>query len=241
MIKFCTLSETSKENKTIEISVRDAAARYTDEKWTVTGFDRIEDIRKWMNTEPVLDYLSWDVTMNGSLTELATVRDSCPETFLIIVADSTISPLRYLKPQLSPRALILKPVCDENVKQVMKDIFEDAGMKRDQSSERMFLVETREEKRLIPFSRIDCFEAREKKIFVRTRSEEKGFYKSLDELAAVLPGYFIRCHRSFIVNMKRAASVSSMQRCIVMKDGMQVPYSRTCHAAVRRYMENEEQ
>lgn len=46
-------------------------------------------------------------------------------------------------------------------------------------------------------------------------------YSSFDELTAILPKSFVRCHKTYLVNMYRAASVSSRQ--VVLDDGRTVP------------------
>jgi DNA-binding LytR/AlgR family response regulator len=60
----------------------------------------------------------------------------------------------------------------------------------------------------VPFSNVIYFEAKEKRIYVNT-VEHKGTHKySLQEFEFILPkDYFIRCHRSYIVNVNHIKEI----------------------------------
>lgn len=55
------------------------------------------------------DAICWDVTDPAGLTYLAAVRTAGHEAFLLVMAAATTSPLVYLKPELAPDSLILRP------------------------------------------------------------------------------------------------------------------------------------
>lgn len=50
------------------------------------------------------------------------------------------------------------------------------------------------------YEEIQYLEARDKKIILHVNKYEISFYSSLQKLEKILPDYFIRCHRSYIVN-----------------------------------------
>ena len=50
------------------------------------------------------------------------------------------------------------------------------------------------------YEEIQYLEARDKKIILHVNKYEISFYSSLQKLEKSLPDYFIRCHRSYIVN-----------------------------------------
>ena len=59
------------------------------------------------------DAICWDVTDPAGLAYLAAVRTAGREAFLLVMAAATTSPLVYLKPELAPDSLILRPVTAE--------------------------------------------------------------------------------------------------------------------------------
>jgi DNA-binding LytR/AlgR family response regulator len=106
---------------------------------------------------------------------------------------------------------------------------------KSREDEEVFLIETREGNQRVPLSQISYVEAREKKIFICTRSESFGFYDTIDHMLETLPDNFLRCHRSFIVNMDKVKKVHLSDNMIELDTGETVPLSRSCKKAVREY------
>ena len=79
----------------------------------------------------------------------------------------------------------------------------------------------------IPFSQIYYFEARDKKLFVRTKNEEYAFYDTIESLARLLPEHFQRCHRSYIVNMEKIYRIVPSENYIELTEQIGVPVSRS--------------
>lgn len=238
MITFMGLSADQTEFDTIKVAVRKRAAIYTEEKWDYLGFYTVTEAEKFLEREPVLELISWDVTMKGAQEALEHLRYMHREAFLLIIADTAITPTAYLKPKIAPGALLLKPVERSNTEEVMEDIFEVFVKRFEEGISDTFLIETREGKQYIPIGQIDYFEAKEKKIFIRTKSSEYGFYATLDALEEKLPDGFLRCHRSYIVNMRRVKALLSAQNLLQMADNVIVPFSRSYKKVLKEYWKN---
>lgn len=238
MITSLTLLKKKGEYEPLLHTVRRFAAVYTDEAWSYPFFQSISEIERFLDTEPVVDLISWDVTIDGALALLEKMRSQYQKAYLMIIADMSISPMQYLKPGISPEALLLKPVNSDDMEKVVRALFEVFIKRMDQDQADTFLVETREGKQYIPMEQIDYFESKEKKVFVRVKSCEYGFYDTLDTLEKRLPSGFIRCHRSYIVNMKRARGMISAESIIRMADGAQVPFSRSYKNVLKEYFKN---
>lgn len=56
--------------------------------------------------------------------------------------------------------------------------------------------------RMVPPRQILFVESNRRKLHVHTTSETIEIYGSLELLERALPGYFVRCHKSFLVNME---------------------------------------
>ncbi len=238
MITSLTLLKKKGEYEPLLHTVRKFAALYTDEAWSYPFFQSISEMEHFLDTEPVVDLINWDVTIEGALTLLEKMRSQYQKAYLMIIADMSISPMQYLKPGISPGALLLKPVNSADMEKVVRDLFEVFIKRMDEDQTDAFLVETREGKQYIPMEQIDYFEAKEKKVFVRVKSCEYGFYDTLDTLEKQLPSWFIRCHRSYIANMKRAGGMTLADNTIRMIDGTQVPFSRSYKNVLKEYFKN---
>lgn len=240
MITFFSLSSNNIEYQFIKNAVLKCAALYTEQKWNYVCFQNVIEAENYLKQEPLLDMVSWDITLKDAQKSLENMRKTYTEAFLIVVADTTISPITYLKPKIAPKALLLKPVNKYSVENVIQDIFEVFLNQEDNNDvSEEFLIETREQKQFIPIKQIDYFEAKEKKIFVRTKSNEYSFYDTLGTLEQKLPPYFIRCHRSYIVNMKRAKKLLFSENSIELIDDVVVPFSRSYKKVLKEYWKYE--
>ena len=105
--------------------------------------------------------------------------------------------------------------------------------KRGGAAQESFLVDTREEKAVVPYSHIYYFEAREKKVFLRTKHTEYAFYSTIDALEKMLPDTFQRCHRSYIVNMQKLVRVVSSENCLELAGQITIPVSRSYRSLLR--------
>lgn len=239
MITYLALLKKKVEYEQLLKVIQKYAAIYTDEVWSYLFAQNVSGAEDLLASEPVLDLISWDVTIEHALTALEKMRSCYSEAFLMVVADSSVSPLKYLKPGIFPGALLMKPVNRKDLEQTIKGLFEVLARKFGDGQKDTFLVETREGRQYIPVGQIDYFEAKEKKIFVRTKSCEYGFYDVLETLETRLPTGFVRCHRSYIVNMKRARVLSLSRHVIQMIDDVEVPFSRSYRKVIKEYLKDE--
>lgn len=228
-----SLASNNEENKMIKTAFSDMAAKHTDIKWEYYLFDDLMKALGFLKGEPVVDYLSFDITRKENMDRVETVRKNYKSAFVILVADSSISPMTYLKPSIAPGALILKPLTLQNCQKVFDDVLAST---LDSDDNEVFVIETREDKQIVPYKQIDCFEARDKKIYARVKNKEFCFYDSLDELQQRLPDSFLRCHRSFIANMDRVRSINNSESYMEMIDKAIVPISRSYKKEVNDYV-----
>ena len=88
----------------------------------------------------------------------------------------------------------------------------------------------------IPFGQIYYLEAREKKVFIRMRMEELAINGTMEKLSERLPENFLRCHRSFIVNMDYISQIKLAENMLYLREGLFVPVSRSYKATVKRQL-----
>ena len=239
MITFLSVASKKEENDLMKESVREQAALRTDEMWKFHMFEQIPEAKTFLEDVPLLDIISWDVTMKDSVPSLEKIRKDYRQSYLMVVADGSISPMVYLRPGIMPSSLLLKPVSRENLVMVVNEMMDAFTEKFDSKDvPESFVIETREGKQYIPLNQIYYIEAREKKIFIRTKQEEYGFYDTIENMEKKLPENFLRCHRSYIVNMSKVTAVKVSQSLIEVQDDLQVPLSRSYKKTVKEYSRN---
>ncbi|RFU61772.1 LytTR family DNA-binding domain-containing protein [Peribacillus glennii] len=92
----------------------------------------------------------------------------------------------------------------------------------------------------IPFSRVTFIESKDKKTFVHTEGSSGIHKNSLQEFEFMLPkDYFIRCHRSFIVNVNHIKEIlpdTHSTFLLSMDNGHSVPVSQSYSSYFRKLL-----
>lgn len=105
------------------------------------------------------------------------------------------------------------------------------------TADRFIEVTAGGEKRRVLLSQICWVESQDKSCILRLCEESLRVYMRLDKLMAELAApNFLRCHKSFIVNLDYARSIKNYD--FVMKDGSLVPIRREDKAKVRKHYES---
>ena len=225
-----------KEMFLVEHKLRERTAYSTDEQLSFVGLYTKADFENFISTEQSADILCADITVFQGIEQAEVLRKKYPKAALVLIADMSISPVRYMKPSILAAALLLKPLKSIMVEQTVKEIFQ--CFIEQESDEELFVVETREGKQRIPYSGILYFEARNKKIYVCTQDYEYGFYETMEHLEEQYAEQFIRCHRSFLVNRKMIGQVKLSQNYLTLKGGVEIPLSRSYKSRIKELYEN---
>jgi DNA-binding LytR/AlgR family response regulator len=92
----------------------------------------------------------------------------------------------------------------------------------------------------IPFSRVIYLESKDKKTLVYTEGSSGTHKNSLQEFEFLLPkDYFIRCHRSFIVNVNHIKEIypdTHSTFLLSMNNGDRVPVSQSYSSYFRKLL-----
>ncbi len=236
MIAMLISDSPERERKIILACARNEAALLTDEMWEWIECGTAAELQAVADENPRIDIYCIDLTVAGSLEITKELRRKNPESYVILIADNSISPVVYMRPQINAGSLMLKPLGRTNISEVIGEAIGTYVEKEYGDKNQTFVVENRGERNIIGYRRINYFESREKKVFLCTESEEFGFYNTLDELEVSLREDFIRIHRSFLVNRQKIASVFISQSRVVLTDGSELPLSRSYKPMVRDYL-----
>lgn len=220
-----------KELSLLERELREQTAFSTDEELNFVGIYTREAFEEFIEKEQQVDILCADVTVFQGIEQVEAMRKKYPKAALVLIADMSISPVRYMKPTILAAALLLKPLQESAAAQVIQEIFQ--CYIEQTIDEEVFVIETREEKQRIPYSQILYFEARSKKIYVCTQNYEYGFYDTIDHLEEQYSKLFIRCHRSFLVNRKMIDQVKLSQNYLTLYGGAEIPLSRSYKSQIK--------
>lgn len=229
----CVLFTPQKEEGQLLVrALHERAAYATEQELNCQIFLRFQEAAEQLYGHPA-EALVWDVSQQTALAALPEVRGSCREAFLLVLAAADTSPLAFLRPDIAPSSLILRPLGPSEVNRVCREILQSICGAPDE--EDCFVIQRKGEQQRIAWGQIYYFESRGRKLYARMRGEEAGFSGTLESLAESLPGQFQRCHRSFIVNMEKIDKVRFADNLICLWDGLEVPLSRGYKRSIKEY------
>lgn len=231
MIRLILYNPKEKENEWLQQAVYDKFAYYNEDDLVCLSFTALKAAsNEILHNGSAL--IGWDVTAAEALRELEMVRYHYRDAFLLIIASSEISPLKFLTPAIRPDSLLLRPLEKNELQRAAIEMLQ-AVRQKTAGTEDCFLLSRREEHMRIPYSSIYYFEARDKKLYVRLHSQEFGFAGTIEQLEEQLPVNFCRTHRSFIVNTDKIDQVRLTENTVVLWDGIVVPLSRSYKRKVK--------
>lgn len=233
MVSMMVYDPRAEELELMKRLIRQAAAVLTEEKWQMEFFVAREQVASFLKDRPLLDLACYDVSYKGSIGDLERIRRDYQKLQLLIIADASMSPMEYIRPTILASSLLIRPISQEQAKEQLMELVEQFRDQTPYGQAESLVIETREGRTYVPLVQIYYFEAREKRIYVRLKKQELAFYETVEHLTERLPDYFVRCHRSFIVNRQRIRRVMLSKSLIELEQGIQLPLSRSYKPAFK--------
>lgn len=232
MYSLLAYNRYNNELDTISRIFKNEMAYYTDELLKIIACTTQQEIETVLDKKHRLDIVCYDITTKNGIFILEQIRKQNKNAFVILVATSRISPLEYMKPSIMAASLLLRPISETSVKAVADAVIQ---VFVSETNEEIFVVGTDDGDERIPYEDIVYFESRNKKVYCCTRYKEYGFYATLDKLEQMLPDFFKRCHRSFILNTRWIRKIALSENVIYLRENYEIPVSRSYKAVMKGY------
>lgn len=230
-------SEVKEELQQIKQIVANIVPLISEEKWHFYCTGSMEKVNTYLNEKKTCDLLVYDITKPDAIYQLEQLRRAYSDAFLLIIADTNISPMKYMKPSIKAASLLLRPILQEGIESVIREFLIDYVEQKDlKELDQAFKIETKGEVQYVSYNNIYYFEARKRKLYLRTVNEEYQFMDTVDHLEQILGSQFVRCHRSFIVNVRKIVSVTLSDNVINLTNELTVPLSRGFRSNVKNIM-----
>ena len=237
MVSLMIYDSNEKEGQALESCARDIQAYLSEDFLKVDRFSRSEAIREYLSGENLMDMAFLDVTSREGLPVAIQIRHSNEEAELLLLADASVSPMSYLNPRIRAASLLLRPYTPDQEKKVIGDFFRAWFQNREEGDDdRTMVLESREGKITIPYSKIYYIEVREKRLYVRLKNTEYLKYGTLSQAMKELGDGFLRCHRSFAVSKAMIRKIRLSDGLILLNDDIEVPLSRSYKKEVKEYL-----
>lgn len=224
MLTFC--SDIQQLLKIEKITKRHAAI-LSDDKWVMDFYNKIEEFKERIIEGKAQDIICYELEDDEGIDYAKYIRKSYEKALLILMADNSISPMKYIRPDIMPAGLIVQPASADDLYRVFLDVFESyVSSIVKKCDEGAYIISKKDRKVTIPYSSILYFEARNKKVYIRYEDKEIGFCDSLESVEEDLNEGFVRTHRSYIVNRKMIRKIMISKNTVLLKNKLEVPLSR---------------
>lgn len=230
ILAICNKKE--EENVQLRKISKEKIALSSEEKWDIWEYQDAKEFQEFVEEEPYVEVAYVDAIMESGLSAAKEVRKNCEDASLVIIADEQTSPMKYLKPDIQPQALLLRPLKYQETRDVLGELYNHLQTEKEENTD-VFVMEERNQEKRIPFQKIAYFEARNKKIYAVVENQEYGFYDTIANLEGRLPAYFVRCHRSYLVNSKKVKGVYVKKGEVELEHDIILPLSRTYRKLVK--------
>ena len=226
MSEFVISNEKNWENSLLREISKENIARVSENMWAIRDNLSVKQFQKLIELGTDLDVVYMDVTRKNAIGVTEQMRRENKQAVLMVIADETVSPMEYLKPSVQAASLLLRPFKEEQAKDVVEKTWNWYGEKI--SSEDEFLnLEINHDKVTIPYGQILYFESNGKKIYINLQNEKYCISDTLERLEKYLPDYFIRSHRSYIINKRKIKNIFLSKGEIALEHEIFVPVSRS--------------
>ena len=226
MSEFVISNEEEWENSLLREVSKKKIARVSENMWAIRDHLSVEQFQSLVQMGNDLDVVFMDVTREHAIEVTEQMRQKNEQTVLMIIADETVSPMEYLKPSVQASSLLLRPFKEQQAKEVVEKTW-DWYEEKTNREEEFLSLEIDHDKVTIPYGQILYFESNNKKIYVNLQNEKYCMMETLERLEKYLPDYFIRTHRSYIVNKRKIRDIYLSKGEIALEHETFVPISRS--------------
>lgn len=212
-----------------QVLVRQVEA-YFDKTHLCYEVERFVSAEALLRSESAFDIVFLDIRMNGMSGMEAAVRLHAEEAACVLVFVTALEEYVYDAFAVEAADYLVKPVRQEKLDATLGRILARMDARRD-----AFLTVRRGAwQSVVRIAEIYYCEVISRKVYLHLRGETLDYYSSLEELEALLPASFFRCHRSYLVNLQhvRGCAADAMS----LENGARVPVARSRRQALAEAM-----
>ena len=224
------------ENKNVRLIIKNECIKFSIEKNTegdVFEFCDNEELIVQLKTYNLIAVYFLEC---NKMTELLAdaLEKSSNQNYISLVSDKTEDIVNALSPNLRPSGFVIKPPGQMQIEMILNGIYEDYKKKRTGDLYR-FKIKSRIYS--VDYKNIFYFETSSKKMIIHTSNQEYDYYENFANIESQLPKYFIRVHKSFMINMNNVENIDFKNMEITMMDGSIAYISRTYRKNIDEYLE----
>lgn len=172
---------------------------------------------------------------DGSLVRISECIDlSDHDNYIVLVFEKADDMFDAVSPAVRPSGLLLESFDEKRVGKIIDEVYADYLRSHEECrSDYHFRIKGIDYS--ASFSNIVLIEVQSKKIKFHTSAQTYEFYDSLDAVMKEAPDYFIRIHRSYVINANFIKSVNYREKIITLNDDSTLFFSRNYIREIKDY------
>lgn len=229
MLNIAICDDMEMDRKHIEGLIQDYCTSLNCEISIMT-FSSGEEINKhYIYENSRFDIIFLDIYMGGDngIKTAQMIREVDMLVKIIFITTSVEHALDSFS--VFPFNYLVKPI----KKEIFNKVFENAILTIDKEKQKSITVKMDDQIHTIFYKDIKYLDSAGKKINIHTKNTIIHFYSKLDDVeAAIGDERFLRCHKSFLVNMDFISSVEDYS--FILMDRIEVPIKQRAYANIKR-------
>ena len=179
-------------------------------------------------------FVSFNETGEPVIKVARKVRLSGEDVFLMLIGERGSDLVPFFRPKIRPNGVMFHPVKNTELRDVFSEIISEMQRLEKKKDTSAFVLKSEGVSYRIPYNDILFFEASIKKVNLHTSGQQIGYYDSIEKLTGTLPENFIRCHRSYIVNIHKVEEMRGVDMELCLDGGFRIPLSRSYKNDVKK-------
>lgn len=211
------------DERSLRISLRgiiEREAQLCGLEYKIREYESGEEMLKMIQKEPP-ELLFLDIEMDGISGMEAAKELRKKDKNVVIIFVTAYSDFVFQGYEVHAFHYILKPYQEEKIKEVFHMALEEI----DKQAEQYYAVEQKSGTLRLRLKEVRYFQSERKKVLAKTKEGRIEFYGKLSDVEAAVPGYFIRIHNRYLVNLHYVTKVEGSQ-CVCAEETL--PVSRGC-------------
>lgn len=166
------------------------------------------------------------------------IRNNGDSSYIVLLIGAPEEMYDISAPWIRPSGILPEEPETEHLGRIIDEIWVDSQRKDPGNAEENIQFKLHGMDYQIPFSRIAYVDVQMKKITVHTETQEYTYYGTMESIIGDIPDYFMRIHRSTVVNKNFVKNVYHRDRAVELSEGTILYYSRSYYQNIKENFKN---
>ncbi len=166
------------------------------------------------------------------------IRNAGDSSYIVLLIGSPEEMFDVSAPWIRPSGIMPEEPVDEHLDRIMDEIWIDSQRNNEEKNEESFRFKLHGMDYAVPFSKIIYIDVQMKKITVHTKTQEYTYYGTMESIIGDIPDFFMRIHRSTVVNKFFVKNIYHRDKAVQLSDGTMLYYSRSYYTDIKENFKN---